>query len=150
VNKGLANSVIDGVQQMLDRFEAIIVIEDDVVTSPFFLQFMNDALLYYKDDEKVMSIGSWNYYYKDPLMQSFFTHLPDTIAWATWRRSWQLFERNEQKLYQLLKDRSLLHDFNLQGRFPYETMLQHQIEGKVNSWAIRWTANALLQQKLFL
>lgn len=149
-NKGLAKSVLSGVGKMLESFEAVIVIEDDVVTSPYLLAFMNEALTRYADDERVMSIGSWNYYYQDPLLPAFFSPLPDTICWATWRRSWQSFQQDEQVLYDELRQQHKLYDFNLQNRFPYEAMLKQQIAGQVNSWAIRWTAHACLQEKLCL
>jgi putative methyltransferase (TIGR04325 family) len=149
-NKGLAQSVLDGVGRMFEQFEAIIAIEDDVVTSPYMLRFMNEALAAYAQTESVMSIGSWNYYYRDPLLSCFFTTLPDTICWATWRRSWLLFEQDTALLYEQLRVRKRLYDFNLQDRFPYEKMLQDQLAGRVNSWAIRWTANACLRDALCL
>ena len=62
-NKGLANSVISGVTQVIQQYGKVIVVEDDVVTSPFFLTFMNEALEKYCGEERVLSIGSWNYYY---------------------------------------------------------------------------------------
>lgn len=147
-NLGLQRSVIKGINYVLERFEKIIVVEDDVITSPHFLQFMNNALDNYVNERKVLSIGSWNYYYKTDA--NFFNHMPDTIAWATWRNRWQLFEEDGKKLYDELNRKSLMHKFNLNGKFNFENMLRSQFEGKISSWAIRWTAVAVLNDTLTL
>ncbi|MDX1937821.1 MAG: methyltransferase, TIGR04325 family [Flavihumibacter sp.] len=149
-NKGLAQSVIEGVSTIMNEYGRAIVIEDDVELSPYFLQFMNEALDKYQDNEKVLSIGSWNYYYHTGSTTTFFTHLPDTIAWATWKRAWNLFEPDSNKLYQQLQQQNKIHLFNVNDRFNYEQMLQQQIDGKVSSWAIRWTGTAVLNNTLTL
>jgi hypothetical protein len=150
VNKGLANSVIDGSTQVINQYGRMIAVEDDVIVSPFFLQYMNEGLEKYQNEQRVITLGSWNYYYDNPPADTYFIRLPDTIAWASWKRAWDNFETDTQKIYQQLKDRNLLDKFNLDGRFPYENMIRQQLEGKVNSWAIRLTANALLNDQLSL
>ncbi|MBL7921779.1 MAG: methyltransferase, TIGR04325 family [Bacteroidia bacterium] len=148
VNKGLQNSVIAGLNYVLEKYEKVIVVEDDVVTSPYFLQFTNDALEKYKDNTKVLSVGSWNYYYNKGF--NFFNHMPDTIAWGTWRNRWKLFEPDGKKLYDQLIERKLMNKFNLGGRYNFENMLKLQYEGQISSWAIRWTAVAVLNDTLSL
>ncbi len=147
-NKGLQNSVIGGLNDVLEKFEKVIVVEDDVVTSPYFLQFTNDALEKYKNNNNVLSIGSWNYYYNKGF--NFFNHMPDTIAWGTWRNRWKLFEPDGKKLYDQLIERNLMNKFNLGGRYNFENMLKLQYEGQISSWAIRWTAVAVLNNTLSL
>lgn len=147
-NKGLQNSVIGGLNFVLEKFEKVIVVEDDVLTSPYFLQFTNDALEKYKNNNKVLSIGSWNYYYNKGF--NFFNHMPDTIAWGTWRNRWKLFEPDGKKLYDQLVERNLMNTFNLGGRYNFENMLKLQYEGQISSWAIRWTAVAVLNNTLSL
>ena len=148
INIGLQNSVIKGLNYVLGLHENVIVIEDDVVTSPYFLTFMNDALFFYKNNTKILSIGSWNYYYNTPV--SFFNHMPDTIAWATWKNRWDLFEQDGEILLNKLIKTGLISKFNLNGKFDFENMLRAQINGKVSSWAIRWTAVAVLNDTLTL
>ncbi|MES1224681.1 MAG: methyltransferase, TIGR04325 family [Bacteroidota bacterium] len=149
-NKGLAASVINGVTEIVNKFGKIIVVEDDVITSRYFLRFMNEALNKYENESKVLSTGSWNYYFPCTYSDTFFTHLPDTIAWATWKRAWDMFESDSKLLLHKLKEEKLLDYFNLNGNFDYEGMLKKQIENKVSSWAIRWTAVAVLQKTLTL
>ncbi len=147
-NQGLQASVTGGLNFVLEKFENVIVVEDDVVTSSYFLQFMNDALVKYKDQKKVLTIGSWNYYYKTE--RNFFNHMPDTIAWATWRDRWKLFEPDGKKLHDQLIERKLINKFNLGGKYNFENMLKLQYTGQISSWAIRWTAVAVLNDTLTL
>lgn len=149
-NNGLANSIINGVSEVINQYGSIIVIEDDVVLSRYFLRFMNEGLEKYKDEPGVLSLGSWNYYHHHAPADTYFIRLPDTIAWATWKRAWQNFESDANKLFQQLQEKDLMHAFNLNGSFGYERMLKQQLEGKVNSWAIRLTATAFIHNTLTL
>lgn len=149
-NKGLARSVIEGVTDAVERFGRTIVVEDDVRLSPHFLRFMNDALDRFAAVEQVFSVGSWNYF-ADPrsLPGNFFLRYPDSIAWATWKRSWDLFELDGTVLMEALRQRDLLDRLDGDGRVRYlSTMLKAQVNGEVDSWAVRWTANSILQEKL--
>jgi hypothetical protein len=149
-NKGLANSVMEGVSKVVKEFGKIIVIEDDVLLSPFFLQFMNDALNKYKDNTKVLSIGSWNYFCDEKLLNNnFFYRFPDSIAWATFDRAWDLLEKDGEKALNKIIEQNRLKYFNGELNYPYfSNMLQMQIDGKISSWAIRWTATSILHDKL--
>jgi hypothetical protein len=152
INKGLAKSVIDGVSIIIDKYEKAIVVEDDVLLSPYFLQFMNDALNAYVDNEKILSIGSWTYFVgKKTGRENFFLRYPDSIAWATFKRSWELFEKDSSSLLNKLRQKNLMDRFNGGLKQPYfEKMLMDQINGKIDSWAIRWTATSVLYGKLNL
>lgn len=150
-NKGLANSVIAGVTSVVEKYGRIIVIEDDVILSSFFLAFMNDALDVYEKDEKILSVGSWNYFHSPANSNDhFFLTMPDTIAWATWSRAWKNFEPDSSFLLNQLKERSLMRKFNLDGQYDFQRMLEAQADGKISSWAIRWTAIAVLNDTLSL
>jgi glycosyltransferase involved in cell wall biosynthesis len=146
-NKGLADSVIRGVTEVTNEFGRTIVIEDDVITSRYFLRFMNDALTKYENEERVLSVGSWNYFFK-PQTENFFMNMPDCIAWATWKRAWDKFEHDSKFLIHELERANRVKEFNLKGRFNFMAMLQASAEAKVSSWAIRWTAVAALRNSL--
>lgn len=148
-NKGLASSVIDGVTEVVNQYGRIIVLEDDVLTSKYFLKFMNDALNTYENCTEVLAIGSWNYFaHPQKIKSDFFLRLPDSIGWATYQRSWVLFEGNSQFLLDQLQKRNLIDKFNMDKSYRYDEMLKYQITGKIDSWAIRWTATAILNDKL--
>lgn len=150
VNKGLAISIIAGVSRILDKFEQVIVLEDDMVTSPYFLTYMNSALKLYKNDDKVISIHGYVYPVSAALPDTFFLKGADCWGWATWRRGWQLFNPDGQFLLNELKRQELTMEFDFYGAYPFTRMLKQQISGKNDSWAIRWYASAFLQNKLTL
>lgn len=149
-NKGLANSIIDGVTSIVNRFGKIIVLEDDLVTSPYFLQFMNDALNFYENEDQVISIHGYTYPMEQPLPETYFVKGADCWGWATWKRGWALFENDGEKLLRELQKRKLTKEFDFNNAYSYTQMLKDQIAGKNNSWAIRWYASAFLHNKLTL
>ncbi|WET06404.1 glycosyltransferase family 2 protein [Lentisphaerota bacterium ZTH] len=149
-NCGLANSIIAGVTQVVNNYGSIIVLEDDMVTSQYFLRYMNDALEMYKNEEKVISIHGYTLPVKEELPQTFFLYGADCWGWATWKRGWNLFEHDGRNLLKKIDLLSSRHQFDMDGHFPYRKMLKDQIAGKISSWAIRWYASAFLEKKLTL
>lgn len=150
VNQGLAKSIIAGVTHVLENSGSIIVLEDDMVTSAFFLTYMNQALDLYKEEIDVISIHGYIYPVKEVLPETFFLKGADCWGWATWKRGWELFEEDGSILLQELKQKSLTYEFDFYGTYPYTRMLEKQIRGENNSWAIRWYASAFLMNKLTL
>ncbi|KAB2921811.1 MAG: glycosyltransferase [Bacteroidetes bacterium] len=150
VNYGLARSIIDGVTTLTGRYGQVIVVEDDLVTSPYFLRYMNDALELYRDVPEVISVHGYVYPVARPLPESFFLIGADCWGWATWKRGWELFEPDGAALLRALTEKGLLRRFDLDGAYPYSRMLKDQIAGKVDSWAIRWNASAFLHGRLTL
>jgi len=151
-NWGLANSIIDGVTKIVNQYGRVIVLEDDLVTSPYFLKFMNEALELYANNEKVISVHG--YFYPIEKMvnvpETFFIKGADCWGWATWKSGWDLFELDGQKLLNELEARGLSKKANFNNTYNYSGMLKDQIKGKNNSWAIRWYISALLNDKLTL
>jgi hypothetical protein len=150
VNIGLANSIISGVTQIVDTYGRLIVLEDDMLTSPYFLRFMNDGLNFYENQEKVISIHG----YLEPLSsicpETFFIKGANCWGWATWKRGWSIFKEDGRKLLQEIKKRKIKKRFNFNNAIPYVQMLEDQVKGKNDSWAIRWYASAFLADKLTL
>lgn len=149
-NLGLASSIIAGVSEIVKDYGCVIVLEDDLVTSPHFLKFMNDALERYKDVERVVSAHGYVYPVSTTLPETFFLRGADCWGWATWKRGWDLFEPDGAKLLGELRKRGLGRYFDLNGTYPYTKMLEEQTKRKNDSWAIRWYASAFLQGKLTL
>lgn len=148
-NWGLARSITTGVSEVLTHYERVIVMEDDLVSSRYFLQFMNEALELYENDEEVVSIHGYIYPVKGKLPETFFIKGADCWGWATWRRGWELYEDDGQKLLDQF-DKREKHDFNFYNSYPYIQMLIDQINRGNDSWAIRWYAAAFLKGKLTL
>ena len=150
VNKGLANNIIEGVTTLLNRYDRVIVLEDDLVLSPFFLQFMNDALETYKDEPRVGHIQACDFTQDPSLPDTFLIKWTGSWGWATWQRAWQHFNQDGGALLTELKERNLTYTFDFDGKYGYTRMLDHQIKGYNNSWAIRWNASLFLKDILSL
>lgn len=149
-NLGLSKSIISGISEVLENYDRIIVLEDDLVTSEYFLKFMNDALEYYAENERVISIHGYIYPVQTQLPETFFLRGADCWGWATWKRGWNLFEPDGEKLLNELTESNLLKEFDWNGALNNVRMLRNFIKGKNDSWAIRWHASAFLKNKLTL
>ncbi len=149
-NFGLANSIIKGVTSIINKYGKIIVLEDDLITSPYFLRYMNSALDLYKNEPKVGAISAYFYNVKKELSETFFLYYFNCWGWATWKDRWNLFEQNGKKLFFDLKKRRFLKLFNVNNTYPFSRILRNQIKGNNDSWAIRWYATLLLNKKLTL
>ncbi|HLU85044.1 MAG TPA: hypothetical protein VKZ45_06200 [Vicingaceae bacterium] len=137
-NKGLANSIIDGVSLVLQQHESVIVLEDDLVSSPNFLNYMNEALSFYKNNTKIFSIAGFSI----PIITHqefdvYFTNRANSTGWATWRNRWEQIDW-EVSDYDTFKNSSQQKKaFNKMGS-DMASMLHKQMTGKLDSWAIRW------------
>ena len=149
-NWGLARSIIDGVSTQVNRYGKVIVLEDDLVVAPHFLQFMNDALEAYKDEPKVGHIQACDFTQDPTLPDTFLIKWTGSWGWGTWDRAWKHFNPNGKALLQELENRKLTYTFDFDGKYGYTRMLRRQIEGKNNSWAIRWNASLFLKDILSL
>jgi hypothetical protein len=149
-NFGLARSIIYGVTEIVNKWGKIIVMEDDLVSSPLFLKFVNEGLEFYKDENRMISIHGYMFPINAKLPSTFFLRFADCLGWATWQRGWTFFETEGKKLLTELKERNLEKKFDINRSYPYTRMLKNQIKGKNDSWAIRWYASAFLKNKLSL
>lgn len=149
-NLGLSGSIIAGVTELVNRFGKVIVLEDDILTASFFLQYMNDALELYKDEDRVISVVGYTHPAGRSFPETFFIKSADCWGWGTWKRGWDLFEQDGVALLGRLRDAAQLQEFDYNGTFPFVKMLEDQIAGRNNSWAIRWYASAFLANKLSL
>lgn len=149
-NWGLANSIIDGVTTLTQRYGRVIVLEDDLVVAPYFLRFMNDALETYKDEPRVGHIQACDFTQDPSLPDMFLIKFAGSWGWATWDRAWKHFNPNGKELLAELEQKGLTRTFDFNGKYGFTRMLRRQIEGKNNSWAIRWNATLFLKDMLSL
>ncbi len=149
-NFGLAKSIIEGVTEVVNKYGKIIVLEDDLVTSPFFLNFMNNALDTYIDQKKVWHISGWNYPINpDGLSDTFLWRTMNCWGWATWRDRWQHYQKNTTQLISELTNNDIKR-FNLDGKNNFWRQVLDNKSGKINTWAIFWYATIFKQGGLCL
>ena len=149
-NWGLARNIIDGVTTQVNKYGRVIVLEDDLVVAPYFLQFMNDALDTYQDEPQVGHIQACDFTQDPSLPDTFLIKWTGSWGWGTWDRAWKHFNPNGKELLQKLEERKLTRIFDFNGKYGFTRMLRRQIEGKNNSWAIRWNASLFLKDILSL
>jgi len=143
-NLGLANSIIDGVAKIVNEYGRVIVLEDDLVTSPFFLKYMNEALNYYQNYSIIFSITGYNNpsismrIPKDYKQDIYFNPRNSSWGWATWRDRWNKADWDVKDYQQFTLDKAAQKRFE-RGGDDLTDMLKAQMERRINSWAIRWT-----------
>jgi hypothetical protein len=149
-NWGLAKSIIDGVTSIVNQYEKVIVLEDDLVTSPYFLKFMNEALNFYEDEKKVWHISGWNYPIKREESEDIFLwRVMNCWGWATWADRWKYYEKDVDKLIkEFSKDD--IKKFNLEGAENFWSQVLDNKKQKKNTWAIFWYATIFKQHGLCL
>ena len=147
-NKGLANSIIEGVTEIVNKHGKVIVMEDDLVSSIGFLRYMNEALTLYEDNEKVAGVTGFSFV--ESTDNTFFFYDGSSWSWGTWKRIWD--QTNFDGAYWLTKlnSRKIRKRFNLNNLYDYYQMLKDQQDGLNDSWAIRFYCSYFFNQQLFL
>jgi len=149
-NLGLANSIISGVTKLVNEFGKVIVFEDDLLSSPYTLQYFNEALTKYEHDGAVMHIGAYMFALDDKaLPETFFYRIATSWGWATWARAWKNFEPDIDQLMPRF-DKQKINQFSVEGTMNFWKQMQEFKAGKNNSWAIRWYASIFLKGGLSL
>lgn len=149
-NWGLARNIIDGVTTQVNAYGKVIVLEDDLIVAPHFLEFMNDALEVYKNELQVGHIQACDFTKNPSLPDTFLIKWTGSWGWATWDRAWKHFNPDGKALLAELESKKLTYTFDFNGKYGFTRMLRRQIEGKNNSWAIRWNASLFLKNILSL
>lgn len=150
-NWGLADSIVDGVTTVVKKHGKVIVLEDDIVTSPYFLHYMNSALGLYEAEPQVMHISG--YFFPSgttPLPETFFYNQTSCWGWGTWQRAWKEYRNDAASLLFEIKAQKRLYEFDMDGNFRFSSTLRANAEGRQKTWAIKWHASVFLKKGLCL
>ena len=150
VNKGLSSSIIGGVTKLFETHERLVVLEDDLIPSRYFLDYMHEGLDKYAQEKRVASIHGYLPMLNETPKAPYFRRGADCWGWGTWSDRWNLVEWNSRELISELNSRNLNRKFNLNNSYCFSCMLQRQAKGEIDSWAIRWHASMFLQNRLTL
>ena len=143
VNKGLGKSIITGVSEVIEKYGKAIVLEDDLVFTPNFLSYMNQALDFYEKDDRIISICGYGLKIKRPKGYCGDVYLlgrSSSWGWATWRDRWSQIDWDIQDWAEFSIDRNRQKAFNKNGSDMF-AMLKDYMEGRNRSWAIRFCYN---------
>lgn len=147
-NRGLANSLIAGITDVINKYGKVIVVEDDLILSPYFLRFMNEGLEKYKDDDRIGTISAYVPAVNHLLPETFFLEYFQCWGWATWKRAWELLETDARPLLKGLRFKKT--KFDVGGGCGNYGNLYCQKVGLVDSWYLRFYASLFLKGKLSL
>jgi glycosyltransferase involved in cell wall biosynthesis len=144
-NLGLASSIRKGIDFVLNLAPTVIVIEDDLTMAPSFLQYVNEGLSRFKDDQRIASIQGYQYPIVPQLRHAVALRGADCWGWATWKNRWESSIFDAKILLEQIQAQNLQYEFDLYGAMPYTQMLQDQADGKIDSWAICWHASMFIK-----
>lgn len=139
-NKGLASSIIDGVTQTINQYGRIIALEDDLITTPNFLNFMNSCLDHYAPYKEVLSVSGYSFNLskdKSNLADVYLLNRGWSWGWATWKERWNSVDWSVKDYKDFINNKSAQKEFS-KGGSDLNSMLQKQMSGDLDSWAIRW------------
>ena len=138
-NLGCAASILAGINDVLATHDRIIVLEDDLVVSRFFLEYMNAALNRYAEDPSVLHVSG--YMFPNDFAKSdtaLVLPLTSSWGWGTWSRAWPNFDTTLKALPWLDASALRRFRFDVLGAFPYRAMLTQYQRGEIDAWDIRW------------
>ncbi|WP_029232401.1 glycosyltransferase family 2 protein [Butyrivibrio sp. VCB2006] len=150
-NKGLANSIIDGVNHAFKSYDAVIVLEDDCVPHRLFMEYMILALEKYKNNPKVYCIGASS----EPVMvpsngcDAYFMGRINSCGWATWNDRWKHFSRDYRLIGDIKKNPELKEWLDIWGQ-DIEPMIIGDALGNVDTWASFWALSVIKKKGLCL
>ncbi len=137
-NKGLAKSVIEGVTKVIQEYGRAIVVEDDLITSEDFIEYMNQALNFYESNQKIWSISGFsNIEITSYNEDVYLTYRGCSWGWATWSDRWEKVDWAVEDYNKFKYNPFLRRKFNRGGE-DLANMLDNQMKSKIDSWAIRW------------
>jgi len=139
-NVGLAKSVISGVSEMFRKYKRQIVLEDDLLTAPDFLTFMNEVLEHYEQELRIFSVSGFNHAVTMPDEYEYdgvFSHRSCSWGWGTWKSRWEQVDW-EVSDYREFRANKRQQELLNRGGGDLSYMLDLQMAGEIDSWAIRW------------
>jgi hypothetical protein len=151
-NMGLAQSIVGGVSQMCEKYGRVIILEEDFILHPYFLDFMLQSLDYYAADETVAQVAGFSFPIdKSANTDAFFMPIISIWGWATWQRAWNLFSWDTLSAVEALNaNPQIQYKFNLDNSYPYSDMMFQVAKGQLDAWAILWYWQTFSKNKLTL
>jgi len=149
-NLGLANSVIQGVTEVIEKHGSVIVLEDDIVTGKYFLNFMNEGLSLYKDETNVFGVSGHQFASSKKVKEAtYFLPIMSSWGYGTWLDRWEEVEFDSEKLLHIVDSKKIGSQLDF-GDIKYFQMLKQQVAGLIDSWAVRFQVSMFLSQGVFL
>ena len=143
-NKGLANSIVDGINIVFEENDAVAVLEDDCVPHPLFVEYITKCLTKYQDDKRVFSVNgySWHADVRPNGTDAYFIGRTSSWGWATWKDRWMLYQQDYKMIARIRQNLYKCHQFDIWGQ-DLEDHLLGNIYGGCDSWAVFWALKCI-------
>lgn len=149
-NKGLANSIIDGVTAVVNSHGKVIVLEDDNVVGKYFLEFMNKGLDMYQDEESVYGVTGYCFPFNGKIRDTtYFLPIMSSWGYGTWANRWSKINFDGRGLLDQVISKKIGNKLDF-GSLGYYQMLKDQVAGENDSWAVRFYVSMYLNKGVFL
>lgn len=148
-NKGLASSIISGVNYAFENYEAVIVLEDDCVPAPAFMDFMEQCFIQYQNNEKIHSVSGYAYpvSLRKGQYDVYACGRISSWGWGTWKDRWTHFEKDYELVRKMKQEENASRNLAIWGA-GLEAMLVGNIRGECDSWAVFWALDAIIREKV--
>jgi len=136
-NFGLKKSIETGVTDLCRKFGRIIVLEDDLLVNPAFIDYQLQALDHYADDERVWQVAGFTFPFdKSSEQGTMLLPLSTTWGWGTWQRAWKHYNSDPTEAVEYLAVSDNAYRFDLEGAYPYTQMLTGVAQNHLQSWGV--------------
>lgn len=149
-NKGLAESIVSGINYVFEKYDAVIVLEDDCVSAPNFIRFMEQCFEKYEDEKKVYSVSGYSWPIELEAVAGddiYFCGRISSWGWGTWKDRWSVFEKDYELIKKMKQEVTSSRDLATWGQ-DLEEMLLGNVRGTCDSWAVFWALNVIKKQGL--
>jgi hypothetical protein len=137
-NYGVDKNIIEGIRYLTNNYQSFIIVEDDLIVSEHFLYFLNSALKFYNDNNKIITISAFNYVSipKNYKWDCFFTGRTNPWGWASWSNRFKNIDWDISDHESFINNKSIQRKFNFWGS-DRSRMLKKTLSGKIRAWDIR-------------
>ncbi|MDC1387034.1 glycosyltransferase [Candidatus Thioglobus sp.] len=149
-NFGLSKSIESGVTEVIDNYGKAIILEDDIVTAPYFLRYMNESLDLYEFDSSVANISGYTIPNNGELPETWFSKGANSWGWGTWKESWNLYTPDPQIIFNQLKSSGKMEELDNYIDVDFTQLFEDYIDNKISAWDIVWTSICFMNNKYTL
>ena len=146
-NQGLRRSIVGGVTEVLSSCDRVVVLEEDIIVSRWFLEFMNDALEALKERPDIFQVSGYFVPTARRLPDTGLLRVPGSWGWGTWRRAWQWYRDDVAALLEEVRH-SDPAAFDFGGAYSHLDALERNANGTLDTWLVRWYASIFLRNGL--
>jgi len=152
-NLGLARNIVSAVDYVFERYDRLILLEDDCVPQRYFFDFMQICLKKYENNPKVFGISGYTVAIPDEILRSYPYDLYacpriGSWGWATWKRAWKHYGRDLRKLVKIANEGNV--DLT-QGGADIPIFIEKFLKGQLKDvWTLNWVLSVYINGGVYI